>query len=143
MSWADRLEWLGAVIGGVAGWFLGGYDGLISGLFVLTLADYVSGMIKAWVRKELSSEIGFNGICRKVYIFILVGATNIIDHQIMPGGSDVLRDAVIFYYAINELVSLIENAEQIGLPMPKFLTDRLAAHIQDSHSPKLKKKKKK
>ena len=61
----------------------------------------------------------------------------------MPGGSDVLRDAVIFYYAINELVSLIENAEQIGLPMPKFLTDRLAAHIQDSHSPKLKKKKKK
>ena len=125
-SLVDKLDWLGAGVGGLLGWFFGGFDGLLYALFTLTVADYVTGMIKAWIKRELSSETGAKGIAKKVYIFILVGAANVVDRQIMPGGSDVLRDAVIFYYAINELVSLTENAKEIGLPMPKFLTDKLA-----------------
>ena len=75
--------------------------------------------------KELSSKVGFRGICRKVLIFVLVGAGHILDTQIIGDGS-VLRTAVIFFYLSNEGVSLLENAAHLGLPIPKKLRDVLA-----------------
>ena len=56
----------------------------------------------------------------RVLIFILVGAANIIDVQIIGTGS-VLRTAVIFFYISNEGLSLIENAGHLGLPIPEKL----------------------
>ena len=48
---------------------------------------------------NLSSEVGFRGICRKVLIFLLVGIANILDIQVIGAGS-VLRTAVIFFYKL-------------------------------------------
>ena len=68
--------------------------------------------------KNLSSEVGFKGICRKVLIFLLVGIDNVLDVQVIGTGS-VLRPAVIFFYISNEGVSLLENAAHLGLPVPE------------------------
>lgn len=68
--------------------------------------------------KNLSSEVGFKGICRKVLIFLLVGIDNVLDVQVIGTGS-VLRTAVIFFYISNEGVSLLENAAHLGLPVPE------------------------
>jgi len=68
--------------------------------------------------KNLSSEVGFKGICRKVLIFLLVGIANVLDVQVIGTGS-VLRTAVIFFYISNEGVSLLENAAHLGLPVPE------------------------
>ena len=72
----------------------------------------------AIVDKNLSSEVGFKGICRKVLIFLLVGIANVLDVQVIGTGS-VLRTAVIFFYISNEGVSLLENAAHLGLPVPE------------------------
>jgi toxin secretion/phage lysis holin len=82
----------------------------------------------AVVDKKLSSAVGFKGLCRKVLIFILVGAANIIDVQIIGTGS-VLRTAVIFFYISNEGLSLIENAGHLGLPIP----EKLKAVLEQLH----------
>jgi toxin secretion/phage lysis holin len=82
----------------------------------------------AVVDKKLSSEVGFKGLCRKILIFILVGAANIIDVQIIGTGS-VLRTAVIFFYISNEGLSLIENAGHLGLPIP----EKLKAVLEQLH----------
>ena len=82
----------------------------------------------AIIEKKLSSEIGFKGLCRKVLIFILVGAANIIDVQIIGTGS-VLRTAVIFFYISNEGLSLMENAGHLGLPIP----EKLKAVLEQLH----------
>ncbi len=108
------------VIGGWLGYFLGGCDGLIVALVVFVVMDYVTGMMCAIADKNLSSEVGFKGICRKVLIFILVGIANILDVQIIGTGS-VLRTAIIFFYISNEGVSLLENASHLGLPVPEKL----------------------
>lgn len=42
-------------------------------LIILVVADYITGIMCAIVDKELSSEIGYRGIFKKVLIFILVG----------------------------------------------------------------------
>ena len=121
----NMVQLVFAAIGGWLGYFLGGCDGLLIALVVFAVVDYVTGVMCAVSDKELSSKVGFRGICRKVLIFILVGAANILDAQVIGSGS-VLRTAVIFFYLSNEGVSLLENAAHLGLPIPKKLKDVLA-----------------
>ena len=82
------------------------------------MIDYITGVMCAVADKNLSSEVGFKGICRKVLIFLLVGIDNVLDVQVIGTGS-VLRTAVIFFYISNEGVSLLENAAHLGLPVPE------------------------
>ena len=107
-------------VGGWLGWFLGGCDGLLYALIAFVVIDYITGVMCAVADKNLSSEVGFKGICRKVLIFLLVGVGHIIDTQVIGTGS-VLRTAVIFFYISNEGVSLVENAAHLGLPVPAKL----------------------
>ena len=74
----------------------------------------------AIVNHDLSSEIGFKGISRKVLVFLLVGIANIVDVQVIGTGS-VLRAAVCFFYISNEGLSILENAAILGLPIPEQL----------------------
>ena len=107
-------------VGGFLGWFLGGVDGFLYALIAFTVIDYITGVMCAVTDKNLSSSVGFKGICRKVLIFTLVGIANILDVQVIGTGS-VLRTAVIFFYLSNEGVSLLENAGHLGLPIPEKL----------------------
>ena len=109
-----------AGVGGWLGYFLGGCDGLILALLAFVVIDYITGVMCAIADKKLSSAVGFKGICRKVLIFLLVGIANILDVQVIGTGS-VLRTAVIFFYISNEGVSLLENAEHLGLPIPVII----------------------
>ena len=121
-------QWIQAVftaLGGWLGWFLGGCDGLIYALIAFVVVDYITGVMCAVVNKQLSSEVGFRGIFKKVLIFMLVGVGNIVDKQLIGSGS-VIRTAVVFFYLSNEGISIIENAGILGLPIPQKLKDVLA-----------------
>ncbi|MGS0746218.1 phage holin family protein [Syntrophomonas erecta subsp. sporosyntropha] len=112
-------------IGGWLGWFLGGLDGFLYALVAFVVLDYITGVMLAFLEKRLSSDIGARGIFKKVMIFCLVGVAHIIDSNIIGEGS-VIRTAVIFFYLSNEGISIIENATQMGLPVPEKLKDILA-----------------
>jgi len=114
----NMIQLIFTAVGGWLGYFLGGCDGLLIALVVFVVADYITGVMCAIADKELSSEVGFKGICRKVMIFLLVGIANILDLQVIGTGS-ILRTAVIFFYISNEGVSLLENAAYLGLPIPE------------------------
>lgn len=116
----NGVQFVFTAIGGWLGYFLGGCDGLIVALVLFVVMDYITGVMCAIADKKLSSEVGFKGICRKVLIFILIGIANVLDVQIIGTGS-VLRTAIIFFYISNEGVSLLENAAQLGLPVPEKL----------------------
>lgn len=121
----NSIQFVFAGIGGWLGYFLGGCDGLLYALLAFVVIDYITGVMCAIADKNLSSEVGFKGICRKVLIFLLVGVANVLDVQVIGTGS-VLRTAAIFFYISNEGVSLLENAGHLGLPIPKKLKDILA-----------------
>ena len=120
----NMVQLIFAAVGGWLGWFIGGCDGLLYALVAFVVVDYITGVMCAVADKELSSEVGFRGIAKKVLIFLLVGVANIIDVQVIGSGS-VLRTAVIFFYLSNEGVSLLENAAHLGLPVPEKLKDIL------------------
>jgi len=110
--------------GGFLGWFLGGIDGFLYALIAFTVIDYITGVMCAITDKNLSSAVGFKGICRKVLIFTMVGIGNIVDVYVLGEGG-VLRTAVIFFYLSNEGVSILENSAHLGLPIPEKLKEVL------------------
>ena len=114
----NATQFVFTAVGGWLGWFRGGCDGLLYALIAFVVTDYITGLMCAFADRNLSSEIGFKGICRKVLIFLLVGIANVLDVQVIGTGS-VLRTAVIFFYISNEGVSLLENAAHLGLPVPE------------------------
>ncbi|MCR0611709.1 phage holin family protein [[Clostridium] innocuum] len=120
----NTIQLIFAGIGGWLGWFLGGCDGLLYALLAFVVIDYITGVMCAIADKNLSSEVGFKGICRKVLIFLLVGIANILDVQVIGTGS-VLRTAVVFFYISNEGISFLENAGHLGLPIPEKMKDVL------------------
>ena len=114
-----------SAFGGFLGWFLGGADGFLYALIAFVVTDYITGLMCAFADRNLSSEIGFKGICRKVLIFALVGIANLVDVFILQEVG-VLRTEVIFFYLSNEGVSILENSAHLGLPIPQKLKDVLS-----------------
>jgi len=114
-----------ATVGGFLGWFLGGLDGLVYALIALICVDYITGILRGISEKKLNSQIGARGIIKNVVVLLLVGISNIIDIYLVRSGNSPLRTAVIFFYAANEGISILENACAIGLPVPGKLKDVL------------------
>ncbi|MFR8536760.1 MAG: holin family protein [Lacrimispora saccharolytica] len=124
----NMIQMVFAAVGGWLGYYLGGCDGLLLALVAFAAADYLTGVMCAISDRNLSSNVGFKGICRKVLIFLLVGIANILDVHVIGTGS-VLRTAVIFFYISNEGVSLLENAAHLGLPVP----EKIKAVLEQLH----------
>ena len=60
----------------------------------------LTGLAKAWKLKEISSEIGFEGLLKKVLIFVVIAVA--VDVQKIVGNSIPLREIVIMFYVANE-----------------------------------------
>jgi len=122
--WA-KVQAAVAAIGGYLGYFVGGVDGLMTALLIFMVLDYITGLMCAIADKQLSSAVGFKGICKKVLILMLVGVAHIVDLHVV-GTGDALRSAVVCFYLSNESVSMLENAAHLGLPIPEKLKSVLA-----------------
>ena len=120
-----------ATVGGFIGGIMGGFDGLIYSLIAFVLIDYLTGIMAAVVDRQLSSEIGFKGIFKKVSIFMLVAVGHIIDSKLLGSGT-ALRTAIILFYTSNEGISILENAARMGLPIPKKVKSVLEQLKKDS-----------
>ncbi len=119
LSGMDFLRWLAAGIAAAFTYIFGGADNWLAGLLALAAADYVSGGIAAYIRKELNSKRGFAGILKKVLLFCVVAVANIIDSATNAGG--VLRSLSIGFIMANEGISVLENCARCGVRLPKKL----------------------
>lgn len=108
-----------ATFGGVIGYWLGGFDMALKVLLTLVIIDFVSGMLASGVEGKLKSDVGFKGIARKVMLFLIVVCGTMLDQTLNTG--ETFRNATIFFYISNELLSILENAGRIGIPIPEKL----------------------
>lgn len=115
------------MIGSAIASIFGGWDtGLVSLLIFMAL-DYVSGLVVAGVFHKsnktdtgsLESRAGWKGLCRKCMTLVFVLVAYRLDLVI---GTNYIRDAVIIAFIANELISLVENAGLMGIPLPAVLT---------------------
>lgn len=119
------FNWISIVFGmsgGFLAYWMGGWDVLLKTIVFLAIADYITGWIKGIYTKQLSSEIGFRGLLKKIVMFIVIAVSFVI--QGLIGGTIPLREVVIMFYIANEGLSLLENAA-VFTPIPDRLKDIL------------------
>ena len=117
---------LGVIGSGIA-YALGGWDTSVITLLIFMAIDYVTGLIVAGVFHKstktetgaLESRAGWKGLIKKCVTILFVIVAVRLDLLI---GSSYIRDAVCIAFITNELISIIENAGLMGVPIPKVIT---------------------
>ena len=124
-SMKEVLQSILAVISTGLIYLLGGLDIALTCLLVAIILDYVSGMLKAFITKQVSSKIGFKGILKKVSILLVVMLAVLIDR--VTGETGAIRTLVVYYFVANEGLSVLENLGQAGVPIPQSIKKALKA----------------
>lgn len=115
------------IIGSLVTSIFGGWTKAMTTLLIFMIIDYMTGLIVAGVFHKspksengaLESKAGWKGLCRKgmILLFVLVG------HRLdLVIGASYIKDAVCIAFIVNELISLIENAALMGVPIPQIIT---------------------
>lgn len=120
-----------AAIATGAVYLFGGFDVALNCLLIAIVLDYITGIIKAYIKKELSSEIGLKGILKKVGVLIVVMLAVLVDR--VTGNTGAVRTLVIYYFVANEGLSIIENLGAAGVPIPAKLKKALKALKKESN----------
>lgn len=117
---------VGMVGGFIASLFGGWSTGLVTLLIFMSI-DYLSGLIVAGVFHNspktgtgtLESRAGWKGLCRKCMTLLFVLIAYRLDLEL---STNYIRDAVIIGFMANELISIVENAGLMGIPLPPVIT---------------------
>ncbi|MBQ8301759.1 MAG: phage holin family protein [Clostridia bacterium] len=112
-----------SIAGGTLAFMFGEWDSILWALIIIMVLDYITGIIKAVYNKQISSEIGFKGILKKITILIIVALANIM--QVLVGGNVAIREIVIMFYITNEGISILENVAAVSTKMPEQLKNIL------------------
>ena len=115
------------VVGSVIAEVFGGWDAAMITLVTLMIIDYIMGILVAAVwhnspKSEtgtLESRAGWKGLCRKGVVLLIVLVAARLD--IVLGTSNIVRNAAIIGYSANELISIVENAGLMGVPIPSII----------------------
>lgn len=120
---------VGAIGGFIASLF-GGWTASLTTLLIFMGIDYISGLVVAGVfhastkteTGALESRAGFKGLIKKLMtlLFVLIGYR--LDIAV---GTTYIKDAVCIAFMANELISIVENAGLMGLPVPAVLTNAI------------------
>lgn len=87
----------------------------------LMAVDVLTGIIKAWAHNDFQSVIMRAGLAKKAgEILILVVGELISYGMILP---DTIMNGISFYIIFMEVMSIMENADELGIPVPKFVRD--------------------
>ena len=116
-----------ALAGSVLAELFGGWDMALETLLILMAADWITGgiLLPAVFGKSpkspngaLESRAGWKGLCRKgmtlFYILIAARMDRLLD-------MDYIRNAVCIGFIANELLSIVENAGLMGVPLPAMI----------------------
>ena len=118
------------LVGSLITSLFGGWTASLTTLLIFMGIDYVSGLIVAGVFHKspktdtgaLESRAGFKGLIKKIMIllFVLIGYR--LDVAV---GTSYIRDAVCIAFMCNELLSIVENAGLMGIPIPAVITNAI------------------
>ena len=124
MNERNVVQTVSAAAGTVWGLF-GDIEPLLPALLVVMALDILSGLLRGGKLRELDSDIAWVGMRRKAMVLILIAAAVVVEGHVPYEGLPLVG-AVCAFYIVQELLSILENAHDIGLPVPQELAARLA-----------------
>lgn len=92
-------------------------------LLVLTFADGLTGLYKAWYNSEIASVRFRDKI--KHYIAYCIVIICMYQVLLIAPYVEFLVDFVVLYFAAGEIISIMENLEEADIPMPTYVKNKL------------------
>lgn len=91
---------------------------------ILMTVDIFTGLINAWIKKEVDSSKLRKGLGKKIgeIATLFVGEIFIVGLNV----SSMLVSGISIYLIVMELISICENLEKLGVPIPSFIRKALA-----------------
>lgn len=130
----DNIKKVQAVLIGVlaaVNGFLGNLAVPVYVLLACNIIDYITALIAAPKRgEEIDSLKGFQGLKKKVLMYLLIAVGWLIDTLVNYAAQQVRPDfrqpyivavVVALWLAFNEMLSIIENVADADGPVPPFL----------------------
>lgn len=118
------------IVGSFVASIFGGWTASLTTLLIFMGIDLVTGWVVAGVFHKspktetgtLESRAGVKGLLRKcmVLLFVLIGYR--LDVAV---GAHYIRDAICIAFIANELLSIVENAGLMGIPIPAVITNAI------------------
>ena len=108
-----------------------GWNALVEFLVIAMVIDYFTGVLAAFKYKKkhpnaksggLNSKRGLLGILRKVCILSVVVFAHYLDYAT---GISAIHSVVVWFYIGNEGISIAENLDRAGVPIPEILRGKL------------------
>lgn len=119
-----KIDIIIGFLGSVVTFLIGKIDISIIILASFMIFDYLTGVIKAIKNKKLNSKIGFEGLLKKICIFIILIVANLLD--LLLGNDNLMfRSIVIYFYISNEGISILENLCEMNVPIPEKIKEIL------------------
>lgn len=119
-----KIDIIIGFLGSVVSFLIGKIDISIMILASFMIFDYLTGVIKAIKNKQLNSKIGFEGLLKKICIFIILIVANLLD--LLLGNENLMfRSIVIYFYISNEGISILENLCEMNVPIPEKIKEIL------------------
>lgn len=127
----EKIKFAFSSIFGAVASLLGTLNMPVLLLVACNIIDYFTGLAAAPKRgKRVNSQKGLYGIIKKVCMWLLVVVGVIIDQLLLYTGETIglimpfnflVAYVVCIWLVCNELLSILENISDIGVPMPGFL----------------------
>jgi toxin secretion/phage lysis holin len=98
-------------------------------LIAVQVWDYSTGCLRGVLTGTLNSTIGLKGILKKIGMLMIVGLAGCVEFVLLSLGMNThngLVVTVICFFIVNESISCLENAAQLGVPIPRVLYEALA-----------------
>lgn len=91
---------------------------------ILMTVDIFTGLTNAWIKKEVDSSKLRKGLGKKIgeIATLFVGEIFIVGLNV----STMLISGISIYLIVMELISICENLEKLGVPIPSFIRKALA-----------------
>ena len=87
----------------------------------LMAIDVLTGIIKAWAKNDFQSAIMRAGLAKKAGEIMILVVGELISYGLML--PDAIMKGISFYIIFMEIMSILENADELGIPVPKFVRD--------------------
>lgn len=93
-------------------------------LVYFIVLDFATGLARAYVRKNVSSEASLRGLVKKGLILAMVALAHLMERSLNIELG--LEKVIAIAYTVNEAISIVENCHGAGVPVPGPLVAALA-----------------
>lgn len=83
--------------------------------------DVVTGVVKAWAKQTFNASIMRAGLAKKAGEIMILVIGELVSYSLML--PDVIMNCISFYIIFMEIMSILENMDELGIPVPKFVRD--------------------